>query len=100
MGMGGMNNMVMRSPNTNAMGGMGGMNTGNMGMNGMSTMNKSRSQFGGMGGGNKNVMADPLASLSMSMGSMKTTPMPATKTTVASGVMTTNQDLFSDFKIQ
>merc|ERR1711879_730122 len=86
MGMSGMNNMGMRGSN--------------MGMNGMSTVNKSRSQFGGMGGGNKNVMADPLASLSMSMGSMNTTPMPATKTTVASGVMTTNQDLFSDFKIQ
>jgi len=110
MGMGGMNGMGMGSPNTNAMGGMNTGNMGmgmgmggsnmNMGMSGMSTMNKSRSQFGGMGGGNKNVMADPLASLSMSMGSMKTTPMPATKTTVASGVMTTNQDLFSDFKIQ
>merc|ERR1711879_917566 len=97
MGMGSMGNS-----NMNTMG-MSGMGNNNMGMGGMNSMNKSRnpmSNFGGMGEGNKNVMADPLASLSMSMGGMNTTPMPAKKSTVASGVMTTNQELFSDFKIQ
>jgi len=122
--MGGMNQMAMGSPpmamgnNMGGMGAMGGMNgmgamnKGNMGMGGMggmggmSNMNKSRSPmgggggFGGMGGGNKNAMSDPLASLSMGVGNMNTSPMPAKKKTVASGIITTNSDLFSDFKIQ
>merc|ERR1712217_740651 len=111
MGMANMNNMGMANKpmggmNNMGMGSMGNSNMNTMGisgMGGMNSMNKSRnpmSNFGGMGGGNKNVMADPLASLSMSMGGMNTTPMPAKKSTVASGVMTTNQELFSDFKIQ
>merc|ERR1711972_682808 len=88
----------------NNMGGMNSMGMGGMGMGSMGNKGSSTMAFGGMGGGNKSAMSDPLSSLSMTMGGMNMTPntMPAQKTASSGGITTvsTNQDLFSDFKIQ